>query len=786
MSVLTATGVSQSYGFVDVFANISVSLAHEDKVGLIGPNGTGKTTLLRILARAEAPASGSVHLAKGKRIGYLPQEAMDAFATSHDTVYAEMLSVFNVLHEIENKMRALEAQMNHGMTDALAHEYSELQEQFERRGGYDHERRIEQTLQGLGFARPKENKEIGDSRLDRLHASWDTPIAHLSGGQKTRALLAKILLENPDVLIMDEPTNHLDIEAIEWLEKMLTDWDGALIVVSHDRLFLDHVVNKIWEIEKRTFRTDKYDDRIWEMMRTHVETYRGNYSDYLRQREERFQRSLFVFNQEKDRLDKEMAYIKANNPGEPSVQSMGKLKRLTRDVLVIERIGAEALINNSWSENKVIMGYKPTPFGVEEAEKRVARLPAPTRPQKVNLALTPAKRSGEIVLRTRGLVVGYGKRTEDAGQKTKDHRLPSPDKAPTKKQPETVLRPSSSVSSVVSSALFTSPDLELRWQERAALLGPNGSGKTTFLKTALGGLSPLGGSAELGASLIVGYFAQAHDQLDPKSTIIDTLRERGEGFGKRLSEADARYFLAQFLFRQDDVFKPVGGLSGGERARLALAILSLQGANFLVLDEPTNHLDINAQEVLEEALMQFTGTVLLVSHDRYLVNKLAQQIWRIEDGELKVYRGTYEEWLREKLRIENSDLKKGGREATNVKREASSVKQPALSGDALSRPKGETSISNLQSSVSPISPVPQTLTPNANALSKNAERKRQERVKAIETEIADTETHLLSLGKEIETAGTKGQTSKVRELSEDYASAQRALDALWAELGELV
>jgi len=771
MSVLTATGVSQSYGFVDVFANLSVSLAHEDKVGLIGPNGTGKTTLLRILARAEAPASGNVHLAKGKRIGYLPQEAMDAFATSHDTVYAEMLTVFNVLHEIEGKMRALEAQMNHGMTDALAHEYSELQEQFERRGGYDHERRIEQTLQGLGFARPKEAKEakeIGDSRSDRqresLHASWDTPIAHLSGGQKTRALLAKILLENPDVLIMDEPTNHLDIEAIEWLEKMLTDWDGSLIVVSHDRLFLDHVVNKIWEIEKRTFRTDKYDDRIWEMMRTHVETYRGNYSDYLRQREERFQRSLFVFNQEKDRLDKEMAYIKANNPGEPTVQSMGKLKRLTRDVLVIERIGAEALINNSWSENKVIMGYKPTPFGVEEAEKRVARLPAPSRPQKVNLALTPAKRSGEIVLRTRGLVVGYGKTTEDGGRKT-DHRPSTTEKAHHTKQPGTVSRLPSSV----SSTLFASPDLELRWQERAALLGPNGSGKTTFLKTALGGLPPLAGSAELGASLIVGYFAQAHDQLDPKATIIDTLRERGEGFGKRLSEADARYFLAQFLFRQDDVFKPVGGLSGGERARLALAILSLQGANFLVLDEPTNHLDINAQEVLEEALLQFTGTVLLVSHDRYLVNKLAQQIWRIEDGELKVYRGTYEEWLREKLRIENGELKKGGREASNVKRETSNAKP-------------ESSISNLQS------PISTTLTPNtnANALSKNAERKRQERVKVIETEIADTETHLLSLGKEIEVAGTKGQTSKVRELSEDYASAQRALDALWAELGELV
>ena len=730
MSVLTATSVSQSYGFIDVFANISVSLAHADKVGLIGPNGTGKTTLLRILARTEEPATGNVHLAKGKRIGYLPQEAMDAFALSTNTVYAEMLSVFNVLGEIEAQMRTLEAQMNHGITDTLAHEYTELQEQFERRGGYDHEHRIELILQGLGF-----------TKLTR-----DTLVSHLSGGQKTRALLAKILLENPDVLIMDEPTNHLDIEAIEWLEKMLVDWDGALILVSHDRLFLDRVVNKVWEIEKRTFRTDKYADRIWEMMRTHVEVYRGNYSDYLRQRDERFERSLLVFQQEKDRLEKEMAYIKANAPGEPSVQSMGKLKRLTRDVLVIERIGAEALLSNSWSENKLIMGYKPVPFGVEEAEKRVDRLPAPSRPPKINLALKPVKRSGEIVLRTRGLAVGYT--TTDDGR-------------PTTKTPVVSGR-----SSVVASALFTCADFELRWQERAALIGPNGSGKTTFLKTALANLPPLVGSVDLGSSLIVGYFAQAHDQLNPNDTIIDALRERGESFGKRLSEPDARYFLAQFLFRQDDVFKPVGGLSGGERARLALAILSLQGANFLILDEPTNHLDIAAQEVLEEALTQFSGTVLLVSHDRYLVSKLAQQIWHIEDGRMHVYRGTYLEWQAARsrnleLRIQKSEMR--GRNVANSKPHESQV---------INHKSGETA------------KIPAVA--DKNGVSKNAERKRQERVKSLEQQVADTESHLQTLGKEIEAAGIQGQTGKVRELSSDYASAQRALDALWVELGELL
>ena len=755
MSVLTANGVSQSYGFVDVFANISVALAHADKVGLIGPNGTGKTTLLRILARTEIPATGSVHLAKGKRIGYLPQEAMDAFATSHSTVYSEMLSVFDVLREIEARMRALEAQMAHGITDALSHEYSDLQEQYEQRGGYDHEYRIERTLQGLGFVKvadPKNN-----------NATWDSPISHLSGGQKTRALLAKILLEHPDVLIMDEPTNHLDIEAIEWLEKTLSDWQGSLIVVSHDRLFLDRVVNRIWEIEKRTFRTDKYDDRIWEMMRTHVEVYRGNYSDYLRQREENFQRSMFVFQQEKARLEKEMAYIKANAPGEPSVQSMGKLKRLTRDVLVIERIGAEALQNNSWSENKLIMGYKPQPFNVEEAEKRVARLPAPSRPQKVNLALTPVKRSGEIVLRTRGLVVGYG--GTDDGRRMMEAN-PSP------------------VSGLPSSVLFSCADFELRWQERAALIGPNGSGKTTFLKTALGNLPPLAGSVDLGSSLIVGYFAQAHDQLNPDATIIDTLRERGESFGKRVSEADARYFLAQFLFRQDDVFKPVGGLSGGERARLALAILSLQGANFLVLDEPTNHLDINAQEVLEEALTQFSGTVLLVSHDRYLVSKLAEQIWHIEGGRMSVFRGTYEEWgARRELKSENAELRKGKgeRETANGTGHASRVTNHESN---VKRQTSNQPTSSLQSAISK-SPTANSSV-SSSPISKNAERKRQERVKLLEAQIADTESHLLTLGKEIETAGTKGQPGAVRELSEDYASAQRALDALWVELGELL
>jgi ATP-binding cassette subfamily F protein 3 len=738
MSILSATNLSQSFAFVDVFTGINLSVTHDAKIGLIGPNGVGKTSLLRIVCGMEQPVTGSVQLAKGKRLGYLPQEAYDAFHDSANSVWEEMLHVFDDLHTMEARMRELEVEMaspDSTQHDVLLHEYGDLQHEFEHRGGYDFENRIEQTLDGLGF-----NK-----------SNRDTPVAHLSGGQKTRALLAKLLLQNPDLLVLDEPTNHLDVEAIEWLEKTMVAWDGALIICSHDRYFLDKVVN-----------------RIWEMSRTNIEVYRGNYSAYLQQRDERFERSVFVFSQEKARLEREVAYIKANAPPPdgPTPISVGKLKRLTRDVVTLEKYGVEVLMNEKWSEiaeRLATDGGKPVPFGAEEAEKRVARLRPPSRPPKLNLHLQPHKRSGNVVLRTKGLVVGYGMTNDDAAQKP--GRMTS--EAPSLATRNSSLAP-----------LFECDDLELRWRERVALIGPNGSGKTTFLKTALSsrtlhddpldvglhavpGLPPLAGSVEVGSSLRVGYFAQAHDELDANGTIRAEIERHAEAAKRPMfQEGDMRYFLAQFLFTDDDVFKPISGLSGGERARLALAILSLQGANFLVLDEPTNHLDIATQEVLEQVLGQFDGTILMVSHDRYLIDKLAEQVWFIADERLRVFKGNYREFAIE--REKGKSAQSGGRRQKENAANPSPVPTPKKGGEKVAP---QSPISNLQSP----------------ATSKNQDKRRAEKLSQVEAQISDLEAHLSAINKDLEAAGVQNQSGKVRELSADYAATQRALDALLKE-----
>ena len=665
MSVLTAINLSQSYGFVDVFTGLSASVPQGAKIGLVGPNGVGKTTLLKLLCGIEEPAWGEVRVARGVRVGYLRQEAMDAFEHDANSVHEEMLTAFAQVHAIEKRMRAIEDALagdDDFTHDVLLAEYGELQERFAHLGGYDIETTISQTLIGLGFT--KDN--------------WHTQVQHLSGGQKTRALLARLLLEQPDLLILDEPTNHLDIEAIEWLEKAMREWKGALIVSSHDRYFLDNVVNTIWE-----------------MGRSRIEAYRGNYTAYTRQREERYQRSMFVFQQEKARLEKEMAYIKANAPGEPSVQSRGKLKRLTRNVVTIERLGAEVLVNENWSDIAEKVGYVPFPFGVEEAEKRVANLRPPAKPLQVQLELKVEKRSGEMVLRTTGLEVGYkdegvkGRRGEGVSRNA-SAQLPD--------QPST-------------KSLFASDDLYLTWKDRAALIGPNGAGKTSFIRTALGQIEPLRGTAELGSSLRIAYFAQAHEELNSERTVIEELKENNPA---RMSDGEARYYLAQFLFRNDDVFKPVGGLSGGEKARLALAILQLKGANFLVLDEPTNHLDILSQEVLQETLAQFSGTILLVSHDRYLIDKLATQVWWIHDGRLRAYRGAYADFVKWRDSALLPKERDGERVEHAVKEKRASVPVPALTPNPSSKRRGEKE-------------------------SKNAEKKRQQQIAEAEARIAAIE-----------------------------------------------
>ena len=575
MSILSAQNLGLSFGAFDLFRGISVTIANDSKIGLIGPNGIGKTSLMKILAGLNQPTTGKIHIARGKRVGYLQQEASDSLGRTsgsgvilmdENTVYAEMLTVFEGMQEQQARLHRMEADMAGGCyTEEMLAIYGDLQAAFEHAGGYDYDLRIQQTLQGLGLGK----------------RTWEMPLSHLSGGQKTRLLLARLLLEQPALLMLDEPTNHLDGEAIEWLEHTLKDWHGAVLVASHDRYFLDNTV-----------------DMIWEMSHAGIELYSGNYSNYLLQRDTRWEYAERVFKEEKERLQKEMDFVQRNwVRASTHARALGTLRKVSRELAAVEAYGIMVLRSGrNWHELDL---RADKPLDVIAAIRKVNALEIPGRPPLIRPRLVPGSDSSNIILRADKATIGYP-----------------------------------------GNSLFQVQKLELRRGECAALIGPNGSGKTTFLKTMLEQVEPLLGEVRLGASLNIGYFAQAHDDLDPGSSVLDELLRKHDMGPER-----ARSHLAQYLFRGEDVFKPVSALSGGERSRLALAILALSGANFLMLDEPTNHLDLPAREILQQVLQDYPGTILLVSHDRYLIDQLASQIWELRDGKLTVFKGTYRQFV---------------------------------------------------------------------------------------------------------------------------------------------
>ena len=535
MPLITATNLSKAFGPDDIFSGVSLSIPATARIGLVGVNGVGKTTLLRIMLGEEEASTGSVHRARNLRMGYLPQEAV---SDSRRTLWDECLSALEDLTGIQKQLHEMETSMAADPHDAdLIERYGALQHRFDRLGGFTFENEIERTLTGLGFRKDEYSK----------------PLNILSGGQRTRAVLARLLLSNPDLLLLDEPTNHLDIQAMEWLEGYLRSWNGATVMVSHDRYFLDQAATHIWE------------------MTPNLELYRGNYSAYLMQREERYERQLKEYEAQQEFIAKEEDFIKRNMAGQNTRQAQGRLKRLER------------LLND-------------------------ARLAPPQQSRRIHFNLGSVERSGDLVIRTFGLKIGYH-----------DNKK----------------------------VLINVPDLVLIRGEIAAIMGPNGAGKTTFLKTLLGELPPIAGEVELGASVKVGYFSQAHEGLHPDWTLVREI----QNVSPRMQEPEVRNYLAKFLFTGDDVFKEVNVLSGGERGRLALACLALQGANLLLLDEPTNHLDLPSQEILQRILAEFNGTVLLVSHDRYLVDAVATQVWEAQPEErtMITYRGNYSQLKAEQL-----------------------------------------------------------------------------------------------------------------------------------------
>jgi ATP-binding cassette subfamily F protein 3 len=658
MSLITVSNLAKSFGHRDIFSGLTFGVAKGERLAIVGANGVGKTTLLRILVGEDESSSGSLHRARGIRMGYLPQEA--DFDTQ-GSLWDECLSVFAPLLEQQAELTRLETLMaNPSHADEALARYGALQHDFERKGGYTYNTRIKQVLTGLGFSAE----------------DYTTHLDHLSGGQRTRAYLARLLLSDPDLLLLDEPTNHLDIAAVEWLEGYLNQWEGAAVIVSHDRYFLDKVANVILE-----------------MTPAGSESYRGNYSHYLRQRQERWERRYEVFEGEKAKLLKDMEYIKKNIAGQNTLQAKGKLKRLTRVVQAVEQFGMDAVVNTNWSQ----LGVETTtsPFSVEEAERRVRALRLPdNRPPRLNLHLHSDQRSGELVLRTRKLEIGYP-----------------------------------------GHPLFEAPDIELRRQEVAALIGPNGAGKTTFLKTVLGQLEPLSGETLLGASLKMGYFAQAHEGLNPENTLIQEIQT----VAPQMLPADARHYLARYLFTGDDVYKKVEVLSGGERGRLALAKLALYETNLLLLDEPTNHLDIPSQEILQDVLDHYAGTILLVSHDRYLIDALGTQVWEIDPDEsrLTVFKGTYSE-LRAK--------KEAGEQ---VARESVAVKPAAVKPG------------------------------RASASASKEERRRVAKLQELENAIAGLDKKLAELERELD--NPPADPRQVAKLGREYNSVKKEMDE---KLGE--
>ncbi len=629
MSLLVANHISKNYGDLDVLENVSVRIDMGDRIGLVGSNGAGKTSLLKVLGRIDTSVTGDLFVAKETGIGYLAQDPpLAGKRTLYDdlkAVFADLLAEGEQLRHLEARIADL-AQSEQELAGLLAR-YGQQQEAFEQAGGYTIDQRIRFVLTGLGLS----------------ESLWHAPLAHLSGGQRTRACLGRLLLEEPDLLLLDEPTNHLDVRSMSWLEGVLTDWKGGLIVVSHDRYFLDAVSTRIWDLAHRR-----------------VETYRGNYSHYRLQREERFARWRKEYDSQQEFIRETQAFIRRYKAGQRTKEAQGRETRLNR-------------------------------FLEDEA------LPPPPTQQYIRLPLRTDSRSGDLVLRTRKLVAGYratipgtashaaSKMSQEAtGGPTDESNSPSKatesEYHSAKGQPGVLpfrqgrLRPMRSLSPA-DTLILEVPDLDLFRGQVAALIGPNGAGKTTFVRTILEELEPLSGRVELGASVEMGYLAQRHvgsgyGLMKGGQNVLDALLET-----KRVPTERARTFLGQFLFKGDDVFQSIESLSGGQRSRIALARLTLQGSNFLLLDEPTNHLDLDSQEILQDALRQFSGTILLVTHDRALIEALATQIWNVtpgskgKPGSLEVFQGTWKQWQMERLQAVTKDSPEKGEAAPTAAEE---------------------------------------------------------------------------------------------------------------------
>jgi ATP-binding cassette subfamily F protein 3 len=534
MILLQANQIARYFGAETLFENIQMEISTNSRIALVGRNGAGKSTLLKILAGIDAPDAGTIAKNKTASLGYLAQ---DTGLTSDKTVWSEMLEAFDEIITMEKRMRELELIISELVPsdtnyESVMKEYDRLQHDFSEQNGYGYENEIRSVLHGFGFQEEFYEKAINT----------------LSGGQKTRLALARMLLQKPDILILDEPTNHLDIDTLSWLENYLPSYSGALLIVSHDRYFLDKVVNEVYEISRHKMRY-----------------YKGNYSKYLDLKAEQLTSEWKAYEKQQAEINKLEDFV-ARNLVRASTTKRAQSRRKTLE--------------------------------------KMERLDRPQGDEKsANFLFSIEKMSGNVVLQVENAAIGY------------------------------------------DSQILSEPvSLDIRRQEAIALVGPNGIGKSTLLKSIIGKLPFIKGEATLGTNVQIGYYDQEQAELHGTKTVLAELWDEHP----TTPEKDIRSVLGSFLFSGNDVEKTIPLLSGGEKARVALAKLSMDKENFLILDEPTNHLDIDNKEVLENALIDYEGTLLFVSHDRYFINRIATKVIELSEAGSKLYLGDYDYYVEKK------------------------------------------------------------------------------------------------------------------------------------------
>lgn len=632
--ILSCQNIGKAFLENTVLSNVSFHIEDHEKAAIVGINGAGKTTLLRIIVGEMAADSGQVILAKGKTLGYLAQ---NAGLNSDNTIYDELLSVKEELIILEKRMRETEQSMKEAdekTLSSLMKQYSLLTHRFESANGYAYKSELTGVLKGLGFA----------------EEDFPKTVSTLSGGQKTRVALGKLLLLSPDLIILDEPTNHLDMNSITWLETYLLNYKGAVLIVSHDRFFLDRIAGKIIEIDQAK-----------------ATTFTGNYSAYARKKEQL-------------RIAEWNAYINQQREIKHQEEVIEKLRSFNREKSIKRAESREKMLN------KMEVIDKPIQVRTD-----------------MHLTLTPRITSGNDVLQIEGLSKAFDRQS-----------------------------------------LFSDVSFEVKRGEHVAIIGDNGTGKTTLLKILNGLLPADAGSFRLGSNVEIGYYDQEHHVLHSEKTLFEEISDDYP----YLTNTEIRNVLAAFLFTGDDVFKRICDLSGGERGRVSLAKLMLSNANFLILDEPTNHLDIMSKEILEDAINSYEGTVLYVSHDRYFINRTATRILELTAGTFVNYVGNYDYYL------EKKDLLTAG------------LTSPTPSSPAVSESANKIDWKQQKEEQAKL-------------------RKKENDLKKCEAEIEKLETRKTSLDEEMNDPAIATNVAKLQEISKEQAEIEEKLTALYAQWEEL-